>query len=208
MTSKSAEPDWASHLQIVFTVLIGVAFAQAFTILGEAHFNLAQLLLIATVFYVVFDCWFALNRDLMHLAATKGPDITLYLVTLVSYSCLPFLYFAHTASTPSFEAPEFLTANLAAICILDAIRRTLVFRRNGNSAAPDEKRWHSKNRYLILTGYGYGGLLVLGTLAFTGWDASATLKAGLIFAFWVIFRIVDYVYIDILSDDSDAAPSP
>ncbi len=187
------EPNWASHLQIVFTVLIGVAFAQAFTILGEAHFNSTQLLLIATVFYVVFDCWFALNRDLMHLEATSGPDITLYLITLVSYSCLPFLYFAHTASTPSFEAPEFLAANLAAICLLDAIRRTLVFKRNGHFAAPDEKRWHSKNKYLILTGYAYGGLLTLGTLVFTSWSVSDTLKAGFIFAFWVIFRIVDYV---------------
>jgi uncharacterized membrane protein len=191
----------------VFTVLIGVSLAQAFASLGEAQFELSQLLLIATVFYVVFDCWYNLNRDLQHLRATNGLanglDITLYLVTLVSYSCLPFLYFADTAATPSFEPPEFLTANLAAICILDAIRRTLVFKRNGNDVGPEERRWHSKNRYLIVTGYAFGGFFALGTVVFTGWDASQTARAAIILVAWVVVRLIDYVYIDILSDDAD-----
>lgn len=189
-------PEWGAHLVIVLTVLIGVSLAQAFTVLGETNLETSQLLLIATVFYVVFDCWYALNLNIRYIRATGGFDITLSLLTLVLYSCLPFLYLAHSASTSSFEPPEILMANLAAICIFDAIQRTRVFRQNGDNAAPEEQKWHKKNSYLILTGYTFGVILALSTLALTNWDASVTLRAGIVLATWVILRSFDYTVID------------
>jgi len=203
MSPSTESPAWGSNLQIVFSVLIGVSFAQAFAILGQSHFKLAQLLLITTVFYVVLDCWYNLSRELTHLQVAHGLDVALYLLALVSYSCLPFLYFAHTATTPTFGSPEFLTANLSLICILDAVRRNLVFLRNGNSATDDERRWHKKNNYLIITGYAYGSVLIIGTLAFTGSDLSTNLRAGIILGAWLFSRIVDYVWIErLLRKDS------
>ncbi len=198
-------PDWGSHLVIVFTVLIGVSLAQAFTVLGETNLETSQLLLIATVFYVVFDCWYGLNLNIKYIRATGGFDITLSLVTLVLYSCLPFLYLSHTASTSSFGPPEFLTVNLAAICIFDAVQRTRVFRRNGNHAAPEELQWHKKNSYLILTGYAYAIILALGTLALTNWHAAVTLRAGVVLATWVILRSIDYTMIDVVQGKADSA---
>lgn len=182
--------EWGQHLVIVFTVLIGVSLAQAFSLLAEPSLDISQLLLMATVFYVVFDCWYALNTNVRYIQATGGFDITLYLLTLVSYSCLPFLYLADTTDTP-FEPPEFLTANLALICLLDATQRAIVFRRNGDKASPDEERWHTKNTYLMLSGYFVGALLIIGTFTLASWDISATLRAAIILAVWVIVRVFD-----------------
>lgn len=190
--------EWGQHLVIVFTVLIGVSFAQAFSVLGETHLDTSQLLLIATVFYVVFDCWYGFNVNVRYIGATGGIAITFTLLTLVSYSCLPFLYLAHTTSTPSFEPPEILMANLATICILDAIQRTRIFRRNANSVASEEQRWHKKNSYLIVTGFGYGAVLAALTLAFTNWDASVTIRAGIVLALWLVSRLFDYYFIEYL----------
>jgi hypothetical protein len=208
MTSSTESPEWGPNLQIVFSVLIGVSFAQAFTILGQSHFELSQLLLVATVFYVVFDCWYGLNRELTHLLVARGRDIALYLAALVCYSCLPFLYFAHTATTPSFGAAEFLTANLSIICIFDAVRRNVVFLRNGNKTPADEKRWHKRNNYLVITGYAYGVILALGTLLFASSNLSTDLRAGIILVVWLIFRGVDYIMIEkLLRKDSPNDPS-
>ena len=211
MNSPADSPDWGSHLQIVFSVLVGVSFAQALTILGESHFRLYQLLLVATVFYVVLDCWYSLNKELVHLrmqlASAKGLTIALYLVTLVAYSCLPFLYFAHTASAPTFSAPEFLTANLSAICILDAIRRNVVFLRNQKGPDHEERAWHKKNTYLIVTGWAYGVILAIGTLAFSSSHLSLNLRSGIILAAWLTSRAVDYLAIEHLIGD-DAQPPP
>lgn len=200
MHSSNDNPEWGPQLHIVFSVLIGVSFAEAFTILGQAHFKPAQLLLIATVFYVVLDCWYSLHLELPHLRLTSGWDIALHLLALVSYSCLPFLYFAHTASTPTFEAPEFLAANLSLICFLDAIRRTVVFAKNGNTAGVDDQSWHKKNTYLIQSGYAYGVILTLGTLAFTVSHLSTTWKAAIILVVWLAVRVViDRFWIDKLA---------
>jgi hypothetical protein len=198
-------PDWGPHLVIVFTVLIGVSLAQAFTVLGETNLETSQLLLIATVFYVVFDCWYGLNLNIKYIRATGGFDITLSLLTLVLYSCLPFLYLSHTASTPSFESPEILAVNLAAICIFDAIQRTRVFRRNGDHAPPEELQWHKRNSYLVVTGYAYAIILALGTIALTNWHASVTLRAGIILATWVVLRGIDYTVIDKIQGKADSA---
>ena len=210
MNPPKDSPDWGPHLQIVFSVLVGVSFAQALTILGEAHFKLYQLLLVATVFYVVLDCWYGLNKDLLHLRTqlerATGFDIALNLITLVSYSCLPFLYFAHTASTPTFGAPEFLTANLSALCILDAIRRNLVFLRNQKGPDADEEAWHKRNTYLIVTGWAYGLILAVSTLAFSSSHMSLNARAGIILGAWLLSRAVDYVAIEHLVGNGTAPP--
>jgi hypothetical protein len=208
MSSSPEGLDWGSHLQIVFSVLVGVSFAEALTTLGESHFKLYQLLLIATVFYVVLDNWYHLNKDLVHLRTplqtANGFDIALFLVTLVSYSCLPFLYFAHTASTSTFGPPEFLAANLSAICILDALRRNFVFLRNKKVPDLGEQVWHKKNTYLILTGWAYGLVLAVITAAFSSSQLSLNLRAGLILVAWLLSRGVDYLVIEHLSGDNSS----
>jgi hypothetical protein len=206
MHASNDSPQWGPQLHIVFSVLIGVSFAEALTILGQAHFEPTQLLLITTVFYVVLDCWYSLHLELPHLRLAGGWDIALHLLALVAYSCLPFLYFAHTASTPTFEAPEFLAANLSLICFLDAIRRNVVFAKNGNSAGADEQLWHKKNTYLILSGYAFGVMLALGTLAFTASHLSTIWRAGIILVVWLAFRVIDRIYIDKLATSPSSEP--
>ncbi|HEY7961213.1 MAG TPA: hypothetical protein VID29_04745 [Solirubrobacteraceae bacterium] len=200
-TDAEQRPAWGQHLQIVFSVLVGVSFAQAFSTLGTSRFSPDQLLLIGTVFYVVLDCWYNLNLELVQLDVKHGWDIALYLLALLCYSCLPFLYFAHTANTNTFGPAEFLTANLCAICCFDAIRRTLAFVRSSrkpNIPTPEQER-EGKNAFLMLTGYAYGVALFLVTLLFSGSDISTRVRAEIILGAWLAVRTIDNIAISRLS---------
>lgn len=186
-------PEWGQHLVVVFTVLIGVSFAQAFSVLGQT-LTLSKALLIVTVFYVVFDCWYAFTVNIKYIQATGGVAISFTLLTLLSYSCLPFLYLAHNATT-AFGPPEFLAANLAAICILDAVQRYRVFGSNGGNATPEDQEWHIKNTYLIGSGAAYFVFLAALIIIFVSAAPTVDLRAAIVLILWLVFRLVDHYVI-------------
>lgn len=219
--SVDKTPDWGQHLQIVFSVLISVSFARAFTVLGETHFSLDQLALIGTVFYVVFDCWFSLNIDLLYVHFKHGWQITIYLSALVAYACIPFLYLAHTASGSYFGPPEFLGANLALVCLLDAVRRTMVLTQDNNRSKDSKdasstrtsptkaELWKTKNDYLLISGYAYTFMLILITVLFTSQHdyLSKDFRAFAVMLFWLIVRAIDHTAIDRLHKRQHNSPS-
>ena len=120
-------PQWGPHLQLVFSVLVGVALSQSFRLVSESQFAVSQLILVATVFYVVLDNWYSLTVELVHDETRDGTMVIVYLLALVSYSCLPFLFLSGAAKG-TLEPPECLLINLSIICLLDAVRRQLMIR--------------------------------------------------------------------------------
>jgi hypothetical protein len=201
VTDESRKPQWEPHLQLVFSVLVGVSFAQSLSLISASKFSLFQLLLIATVFYVVLDNWYSLNVELAHEDVHDGIMVWVYLLALVAYSCLPFLYLSHEA-TGSLEPPEFLLANLSAICLLDAIRRSLAIRdfTRSPSAAEHERERVGKQLFLAVTGYVYFALLGGAAAAFTALPITVVWRAACVPVIWLALRGVDNILIPKLSN--------
>lgn len=205
----ASDPDWRQHLQIVFSVMVGVSFAQAFGVATKPHLSLSRFLLVLTVFYVVLDCWYNLNFQLMHFRRFKWWDLGLYLLALIFYSCLPFLYFAQTKSNVSFGLPELLMANLALICIADAIRRTVVVVRTRRQVRlePTIVRFLTNedidrfgtDTYFLISGFAFGLILFLVAYILRNEDPNVNITAASILVAWLAIRIIDHIFIKNLS---------
>lgn len=193
MSNADPTPNWGHHLQIVFSVLVSVSFAQCFTLVGQSQFSLYQLLLIATVFFVVLDNWYNLNWELLQAPVAGAPAVILYLLALISYSCLPFLYLSRTATTVGLGPPEFLMVNLSAICLLDAVRRTVAIRHfsRRSEVSRQEQERVGKNFFLTVTGYLYALLLALVAAASSSAKFDLPTRAGSVLAIWLVVRGID-----------------
>lgn len=205
----ASDPDWRQHLQIVFSVLVGVSFAQAFGVATKPHLSLSRFLLILTVFYVALDCWYNLNFQLIHFRRSKWWDLGLYLFALIFYSCLPFLYFAQTKSNISFGLPELLMVNLSLICVSDAIRRTVIVVRTRRwvKKKPEVVEYLTKDdidrfgadTYFLLSGYAFGLILFLVACLLRNEDPDVNITAALILISWLAVRTIDHFLIKSLS---------
>lgn len=191
--------DWEPHLQLVFSVLVGVAFAQSFAFISAEAFSLYQLLLIATVFFVVLDNWYNLTVELAYQNVRDGPMVWVYVLSLIAYSCLPFLYLSREASTAgSVGPPEFLLMNLSAICVLDATRRFLEVRhRTKHTEDVSEKEQQRIGEQIFLVGTGYIYFFVLASVAafYTGLRTDVRILAGSVPVIWLLIRGVDNILI-------------
>jgi hypothetical protein len=205
----ASDPDWRQHLQIVFSVLVGVAFAQAFSVATKPHLSLSRFLLVLTVFYVALDCWYNLNFQLIHFRRSKWWDLGLYLLALVFYSCLPFLYFAQTKSKVTFGLPELLMFNLSLICVSDAVRRTVIVVRTRRLVrkkpsvvkylTEDDMNRFGTDTYFLISGYAFGLILFLIACVLRNENPDVNITAAMILISWLAVRTIDHFLIKSLS---------
>jgi hypothetical protein len=200
----TTRPKWDEHILVVFSVLAGLSFAEAFNVLASSNFGTAEVILSVAVFYIVLDNWYFLHRDLAVIDLEYPTEVILYLLSLLTYACLPYLYGNKSKSATILSPPEWLLMNLALICLLDAVRKTVTvyrihkMRQRGLSEA--EKRLAGAYIFYFLTGYFYSVLLFLSISFSLSSTRSLTLKSLLVVVAWAIIRGVDRLVIPRISD--------
>jgi hypothetical protein len=121
-----SSPKWDEHIQVVFSVLAGLSFAEAFNVLASSSFRTAEVILSVAVFYIVLDNWYLLHKDLSVIDLEYPAEITMYLISLLTYACLPYLYGIKSRTLSTVGPPEWLLVNLALIALVDAIRKSIM----------------------------------------------------------------------------------
>lgn len=54
---NAVKPRWDDHILVVFSVLAGLSFTEAFSALASSGFNLADVILSIAVFYILRAYW-------------------------------------------------------------------------------------------------------------------------------------------------------
>lgn len=191
---------WDQHLLVVFSVLAGLSFDKAFDVVASSGFRLAYIILSITVFYIILDNWYFLHRDL-HLITIDNPiEIAFYLLSIIVYSCLPYLYIVKSVN-PSvpLEPHEWMLVNLALICFIDALRKTITLIKMRSK--PD-KYINEEDRRLVgayvfycLSGYFYTILLSVIILVSVLSSFNVIIKTLFVVAIWGVIRTIDLVVI-------------
>jgi hypothetical protein len=195
--SAEARPKWDEHIQVVFSVLAGLSFAEAFNVLASAGFGLTETFLSIAVFYIVFDNWYYLHKDLTVIDVESELEIGLYLLSLMTYACLPYLYGVNSKLNGGFDPPTWMLINLLLICFVDAIRKTVTLAnlRKNKNFSNSEKKLAGAYVFYSLTGYFYTIILLLATSFSLSITIEVYIKAILVVVLWFAIRIIDIVLI-------------
>lgn len=195
---------WDEHVLVVFSVLAGLSFAEAFNVLASSDFRITEIILSVAVFYIVLDNWYFLHKDLAAIDLVWPSEVVLYLLSLLTYACLPYLYGVRSNLPANLGPPEWMLINLLLICLIDAIRKTvtLIRLRQDASETVDESEKKLAGAYVFysLTGYFYTSLLGI-AIAFSvssGW--SLILKSISVVGIWAVIRGIDNVVIPRTAD--------
>lgn len=197
-------PNWDEHILVVFSVLAGLSFAEAFNVVASSNFATAEVILSVAVFYIVLDNWYFLHKDLAVIDLEYPSEVILYLLSLMTYACLPYLYGSKSKSATMLSPPEWMLMNLALICLLDAVRKTVTvyrinkMRQRGLSEA--EQRLAGGYIFYFLTGYFYSVVLFLAVWFSISSTRSLNFKSLLVVGVWAVIRGVDRLVIPRISD--------
>lgn len=198
------QPKWDEHIQIVFSVLAGLSFAEAFSVLANAGFGVTEILLSAGVFYIVLDNWYYLHRDLTVIDIESALEVGLYLLSLITYACLPYLYGVKSQLNGGFDPPTWMLINLVLICFVDALRKSVTLSHLRKTARKNlsvvEKKLAGAYVFYALTGYFYTLVLLLATGFSLSSSWGVEIKAIVVLVIWFTIRIVDTVIIPKTSD--------
>lgn len=179
---------WDTHILLVFSVLVSVALAQNFEVVGKARFRTAESLLFLLVFYVVLDNWYHLHKTLYLVDIDSGPEIISHLIYLVPSSCLPYLYGVQSGATSSLDSVDWMLLNLALVCLTDSIRKAIAILkyRSARAGLTDEVR-KVLGSYFFYATTGFLYAIVLGLLI------TYSLSAWVAIILWVVIRTIDLV---------------
>ena len=127
-------PKWDDHILIVFSVLAGLSLSETFRSFSSAPSLFPALILSLAAFYIILDNWYFLHKDLSVIEIGSGVEVIFYLVSLITYACLPYLYFInidiaqHSKLHGWFTtAAEWMLLNLILLCFFDAIRKVITY---------------------------------------------------------------------------------
>ncbi len=191
------QPNWDEHILIVFSVLAGLAFTESFSQLSLKGFGITESILTFLVFYVVMDNWYWLHKDLVIIDVTSSIEVVLYLLSVVSYSCVPYMFGTKSNAVVGVGAAEWMMINLAIICFIDATRKTASLIKLHNLSLEgyeeNEKKLIGRFVFFVITGFCYTIFLIIATAYSVKCTSPAEFKATLVVLIWIAIRIIDLI---------------
>lgn len=200
---KVCRIDWQNHILLVFSVVAGLALAKLFEVFISFNFQLYESVICGLIFFVIFDNWYFLHKDLTMISVRTPLEVVFHLASLVVYACLPFLYgisliainqIRITENVALTDPADFLIISLMLICAFDAARKGVIVsklvRRNEQLNAY-EKQIVGAYIFFVITGIAYS--ITLFILLCWGASSDWTLMRKTLVAVpvWIVIRFTD-----------------
>jgi len=189
--------NWDGQILVIYSVLAGLAFAEIFRTLGDTGYGTTFELVVAVfVFYVIFDNWYFIHQDLNVFDIERPTEVTLYTLSAVVNSCLPYL-FVFVREPFGLIPPQWLLVNLVLITLFDAARKFIILRRLKKQGLANFEQRRLWGTYVFYFGSGlfYTVGLSLVLMALHSSSLPLERQAIMVVATWILLRIVDNIVI-------------
>jgi hypothetical protein len=197
MVMHSTQSHWDNYILILYGILAGLSLDKGFDIATQQK-SLATVVVLLTVFYVVFENYYGLYRYLQDMNIDSTYEVFAYLSACVVYSCVPFLYGLQN-NFPGWEGPQLLLTYLAVLTAVDALTKATTVakykRAFQNNIPPGERTLVCTYLFYSVTGIVYCIVLAI-IAAYLGKSLWPILTQSVIAAaIWILIRISDHFLI-------------